>query len=109
MSIGKKIKFDGEKQRYTIQALDSRYIIATKPFNARKTYIYTIVDLQEKRRGPCDLIFGSGEAFNTAAGAKKNLTLLTTGKMGVSYRRDKKLTADELKTITTLLHGTTTK
>lgn len=105
MKVGDKIKFEGEKQRYTVQAFNKQYIIATKPFNARKTYLYTIVDIVGKRRGPCDLIFGSGEPFNTADGALKNLRLLMQKKMDVSYRRDKKLTADELKEITAMLHG----
>lgn len=48
---GDKIKFKSEKQRYTIRACDKRFIIATKPFNARKTFLYTIVDLKEKIRG----------------------------------------------------------
>lgn len=48
--IGDKVKFKTEKHRYTIRACDERFIIATKPFNARKTFIYTIVDLKKKHR-----------------------------------------------------------
>jgi hypothetical protein len=58
--IGDKIKFKREKQRYTIQATDGRYLICTKPFNAKKTVIYTIVDLKEKIRGTDNLVFGHG-------------------------------------------------
>ncbi len=50
MKVGDKIKFKSEKQRYTITACDERFVIATKPFNARKTYIYTIIDLKENER-----------------------------------------------------------
>lgn len=31
-------------------ACDERFIIAQKPFNARKTFIYTLVDLKEGKR-----------------------------------------------------------
>lgn len=46
-----KIKFKSEKQRYTIQACDESFIIATKPFNAKKTFLYTIIDLKNNQRG----------------------------------------------------------
>lgn len=45
-----KIKFKGEKQRYTVQAAGKRYLVCTKPFNARKTVLYTIIDLKEEVR-----------------------------------------------------------
>lgn len=48
--VGDKIKFKSEKQRYTISACNDRFIIAWKPFNARKTFIYTIIDLIENER-----------------------------------------------------------
>ena len=48
--VGDKIKFKSEVQRYTIRACNDRFIIASKPFNARKTFMYTLVDLQEKER-----------------------------------------------------------
>ena len=51
VEVGDKIKFQREKQRYTVRACDKRFIIAVKPFNARKTFQYTIVDLKEKVRG----------------------------------------------------------
>lgn len=54
ISVGDKIKFKSEKQRYTVQACDDRFVIATKPFNARKTFLYTIIDLKEKIRGADD-------------------------------------------------------
>lgn len=51
MNIGDKVKFCDEAQRYTVQYLDDDFVILTKPFNARKTYLYTIVDLKGKVRG----------------------------------------------------------
>lgn len=48
--VGDKIKFKTEKQRYTIMACDERFIIAQKPFNPRRTFMYTLIDLKEKER-----------------------------------------------------------
>jgi len=97
MKEGEKIKCVGEKQRYTIQARDKRFIIMTKPFNARKTYLYSIVDLERGVRGCDNLIFGAFEPYNTKAGARKNLRALQNGDMEVSYRRYKKLEPEEVK------------
>lgn len=69
--VGDKISFRGEKQRFTIQAKDNRFLICTKPLNMirrlgggkyehTKTVIYTIVDFKQNRRGPENLIFGFG-------------------------------------------------
>lgn len=58
MKVGEKIYFEEEKRPYTIQARNERYMICTKPFAARKTVIYTIVDFEKEERGPDNLIFG---------------------------------------------------
>ena len=58
--VGDKVKFRREKQKYTVMACDNRFLICTKPFNARKTVLYTIVDLKEKIRGTENLVFGAG-------------------------------------------------
>lgn len=90
---------DGEHQRYTVQAANARFAIMTKPFNARRTYLYTITDLKRNVRGPCNLIFGLPCDVNTPAGAAKALAMLETGEMEVTYRHDKNLTPDELRQI----------
>ena len=95
MKIGDKIKFEGEKQRYTVQALDERYIIATKPFNPQRTVLYTIVDLQRKERGPDNLVFSHG--YETQKDCEENLKRLQEGQMEVSYRRYKDLTEKEYR------------
>lgn len=57
---GYKVKFKSEKQRYTVRCASRRYAICTKPFNARKTVLYTIIDQWTNMRAPEDLIFGKG-------------------------------------------------
>ena len=96
-NVDDKIKCVGEKQRYTIQARDKRFVIMTKPFNARKTYLYSIVDLKRRVRGCDNLIFGSFESYNTKKGAIENLKMLQKKEMEVSYRKFKKLEPEEIE------------
>jgi len=98
MKVGDKIKFEGEKQRYTVQACDERYIIATKPFNAQKTVLYTIIDLERGVRGPDNLVFSHG--YESQLDCEQNLKMLQAGGMEVSYRRFKKLEPEELQALT---------
>lgn len=57
---GDKVKFAEERLSYTIQARGERYLVCTKPFNPKKTVLYTVVDLNEWVRGTENLIFGAG-------------------------------------------------
>lgn len=57
LKIGDKIKFKNEKQRYTVKAKSERFLICTKPFNLRKTCLYSIIDLNRLIRGTNNLIF----------------------------------------------------
>lgn len=86
-STGGKVKFEGERQRYTIMARNDRFVILTKPFNAQRTYLYTIADLQRGVRGPCNLIFGLPCDVNTPEGAAEAMGWIERGEMEVSYRR----------------------
>ena len=58
--VGDKIWFKGERQGYTVQACNGRYSVCTKPFNPKKTVLYTVIDHQEEVRGTENLIFGFG-------------------------------------------------
>lgn len=60
LRVDNRVKFAEEAQRYTVQAAGKRYAVLTKPFNARKTTIYTVVDVEEGVRGTENLIFTSG-------------------------------------------------
>jgi hypothetical protein len=59
-NVGDKIRFRGEKQRYTVQAVSERFAVLTKPFNPRRTVLYTIVDFEKQIRGTENLIFCMG-------------------------------------------------
>ena len=96
MKMGDKIKFDGERQRYTVQAATDQFIIATKPFNARSTYLYTVVDRQRKVRGRVGFVFGLPCDVDSQSGADKCLRTMAKHDVGVSHRNYKELTPGEI-------------
>ena len=52
VKVGDRIYVPECKRPFKVRCRDDRFIIATKPFNARKTVIYFIIDLKEKLCGP---------------------------------------------------------
>jgi hypothetical protein len=84
LRVGSKIKFIGEVQRYTVQASNERYAVCTKPMNALKTTIYTIIDFERAVRGLENLIFGMG--FETQKECEEALERLVDGESEVSHR-----------------------
>lgn len=82
---GSKIWFRGEKQAYTVRASNVAFCILTKPFNARKTVLYTIIDWEQKVRGAENLIFGMGA--ETDEQCREMLERITNGESEVSSRR----------------------
>ena len=58
--VGTVIKFGEEKQSYRVRARGNRYLVCTKPFNPKRTVLYTIIDLQENIRGTENLVFSMG-------------------------------------------------
>jgi hypothetical protein len=94
---GKRIKFAEEKVSYKVIAADDYYAICVKPFNLKKTYIYTIVDLQNKMRGPDNLIFGPKFKYDKAEEAKLGLQDLNNGILELSHRRSIPLKIDWVK------------
>ena len=91
LKVGDKIKFQSEKQRYTIQAKSDRFIVCTKPFNARKTYLYTIIDLDRLVRGAVGLVFGLTDDVDNPASAQECINDLENGEYEVSHRNCVKL------------------
>ncbi len=95
---GDKFKCDNERRKYTVQAADARFVIATKP--SFGTYIYTITDLDRGVRGACNSIFGPPSNLSTEDGAAEALRLLQSGSMEVSSRNFAALTTAERKQLT---------
>lgn len=86
---GDKIWFYGERLPYKVRTCNDRYIICTKPFNPKRTVLYTIIDLHEQIRGTENLIFCMG--FETDEQCEKALYRLITGESEVSHRNRVKL------------------
>lgn len=81
---GDKVWFPGEKRPYEVRIRNKRYVICTKPYNPKRTVLYTIIDLAEMIRGTEDLIFCFG--FETDQECKEALERLTNGRSEVSKR-----------------------
>lgn len=90
--VGSKIKFPKEKQQYTVQASNHFFSICTKPFNARKTVLYTIINWHEQIRGTENLVFGMGA--ETKEQCEEMLERLTQGETDISHRNYVKLEPD---------------
>lgn len=84
LKVGSKIKFKGEKQAYTVQASNGVYAVCTKPFNPKKTVLYTVVSFLENVRGTENLVFGFGA--ETREQCEEMLERLTQGETEVSHR-----------------------
>jgi hypothetical protein len=94
VKAGDKIKFAEEKQAYTIRARGERYLVCTKPFNPRKTVLYTVVDLVEDVRGTENLVFGMGAETNEEC--EEMVQRLESGQSEVSYRNRIKLNVEKV-------------
>lgn len=82
--VGDKIKFAGEKRPFTIRSCDSRFLICTKPFNLKKTVLYTVVDLKQNIRGTENLVFCMG--YETDEDCYEALIRFQTGESEISHR-----------------------
>jgi len=98
---GKRIKFAEEKRSYKIVAMNDRFVICTKPFNLRKTFVYTIVDLEEQLRGPDNMIFGPKYDYSDPVKATKAINELMGSNgitaFGISRRNNVKLNIEWVK------------
>lgn len=83
-AVGHRVWFSSEKRPYKIRARNGRYLICTKPFNAKKTVIYTVIDLEEKVRGTDNLVFSFG--YETDEEISENMRMFDSGEIEVSHR-----------------------
>lgn len=100
--MGKKFKADGERQRYNVVAASDDFVIAIKPMNARRTYLYTIIDRNQQTRGRCNLVFGIPFDLRRPTDAAEALEWLHSGAMQVSHRNFKYLTESEIAQLASL-------
>lgn len=86
VEVGDKVYIPTEKRPYKVRARDDRYIICTKPYNPQHTVMYFIIDLEEQRRGPDNMVFCFG--YESDEDCMERLKELQEGKIEVSRRRD---------------------
>ena len=92
---GDKIKFREEVRKYTVLKANQKFAICIKPFNAQKTYLYTIIDFEKQIRGPENLIFNCTN-LETDRGVREMFVRLNRGKTEVSYRRNVPLDIEQV-------------
>ncbi len=85
IKVKDKVYFAAEKSPYTVKAFDGRYAICTKPYNLKKTVVYTIIDFKEAKRSTNDLIFNIYD-YKVQADIDECLKDLNSGKIGLSRR-----------------------
>lgn len=88
-TAGDRIYFQGEIKPYRVRACDNRFIICTKPFNPKRTVLYTIIDLNQNIRGTENLVFGMG--FESDQDCNEALERLQSGESEVSKRNQVEL------------------
>jgi hypothetical protein len=102
IKVGNRVKFKEEKQSYLVRACNEQYLVCTKPFNARKTYLYCIVDLVEGMRGPDNSLLGPIFDVDTKEGAEEMLKAFVNEKgrfpdrLELSPRRSCKLNIERI-------------
>lgn len=92
VDVGNVVYVPGEARPYKVVCWDERYIICTKPFAARHTVLYFIIDLVKKLRGPDNMIFCSG--YETEEQCMERLKELRNGTIELSGRRNVPLDVD---------------
>ena len=99
LPIGSKVWFVEEKQGYSVRAKGAQYLILTKPFNPKKTVIYTILDIENMERGPENLVFGMGA--ETDEQCQEMLARLISNESEISSRRSIQAYVSKIRRITT--------
>jgi len=85
--VGDRVWFAEEMRPYTVQAISAngRYVICTKPFAARRTVLYTVVDRVAGVRGVDDSL-GNSLGYETRAECERAAVLLNSGEYRLSRR-----------------------
>lgn len=82
---GDRLTFAEERNPYTVQAVssDGRWVAATKPFPARDTVLYTVIDFAERLRGR-DNCHGLG--YETREACENAIAAFESGEARHSHR-----------------------
>lgn len=86
--VGQRVYFAEEARPYTVQAVSAsgRYAACTKPFAARRTVLYCVVDVVDEVRG-VDNSLGNSLGYVTPEQCAEAVALFESGEFGFSERR----------------------
>lgn len=86
LAVGDRVWFVEERLPYTVQAVspDGRWAALTKPFAARRTVLYTVLDRDRMVRGRDDRLFGLG--YETREACEAMIAMFTDGDAEHSHR-----------------------
>lgn len=86
LAVGQRVRWAEYGTADTVRAVsdDGRWVITTRPFSARTTVLYTVVDFAAGVRGKDDRLLGGG--YETDEQLQRALAQLVAGEMGVSHR-----------------------
>jgi hypothetical protein len=82
--LGAKVYVPTDKRPYTVRARNDQFAVCTKPFAARKTVMYFVLDAVHGVRGTENLVFGFGA--ETDKDCAEMLARVTSGDTEVSHR-----------------------
>jgi hypothetical protein len=95
LAAGDRVWLGGKKQPWTVRARGSRYIICTKPFNPKRSVLYTIIDLELGIRGTDDCVGSLG--YETDVEIAEAMRLLEAGEFEISVRNNVTLDVDRVE------------
>lgn len=78
------MKLSATKRLWNVRARGDRYIILTQPFNPRRSFIYTVIDLNRGIRGPHN---SYGHPITTEEEIATAIAALESGEIEISRRR----------------------
>jgi len=90
-----KILFKDEPHPFIVKSNKGRYAICTKPYNPKKTVIYTIVDFDKDIRSTVSNVLSPYD-FNTQEDIDKCMEDLFSGKTYLSLRNQIKLEIEDI-------------
>jgi hypothetical protein len=93
LKAGDRVRFESPSKAalrwWDVRAADDRWAVLTQqaPFRPKGELVYTIVDSENGRRGPCNLI-GQGWDVEEPGGCDALLAALQSGEVEISHRNN---------------------
>jgi hypothetical protein len=88
LTVGTRVWFAGEKRPFDVQAVSAsgRFVVCTRPFAARRTVLYCMLDTVQRLRG-VDNSMGNSLGYETREDCESAVEQFERGKYTFSARR----------------------